>query len=357
MRPGMHTEIWRIVLVGLFSLFFGWSLGFPFGIILCGVGLYVIWTFRTISLLFGWIDKGMRGIPPDADGVWGEISDTLNRQRRRHRRTQEKMRRTINRVSRLTEALDEGILVLRSDLSLDWWNSSAASLLGLRSSDRGSAIMNLMRDPEFVEYINQGKILSLISDAGTPAVSDPGAILVNECLNHKIDVIPLPGPSAVSTAVSISGFKEQYFFYGFFPEKKSQLTDDFEKLSKLDCSIVFFISSKKFNKFVEVIKQYFSSRKILICREMTKLYEEYIRTDINDLKPFEKQIKGELTIVISEIKNVKNLSIDLKESDKLMIKRFINKLSVKDITDLISQKSEVKKKNIYNYCLKLKNEK
>ena len=90
---------------------------------------------------------------------------------------------------------------------------------------------------------------------------------------------------------------------------------------------------------------------------MTKLYEEYIRMDINDLKPFEKQLKGELTIVISEIKNVKNLSIDLKESDKLMIKRFINKLSVKDITDLISQKSEVKKKNIYNYCLKLKNEK
>ena len=90
---------------------------------------------------------------------------------------------------------------------------------------------------------------------------------------------------------------------------------------------------------------------------MTKFYEEYIRTDINDLKPFEKQLKGELTIVISEIKNVENLSIDLKESDKLMIKKFINKLSVKDITDLISQKSEVKKKNIYNYCLKLKNEK
>mgnify|MGYP003740728591 FL=1 len=90
---------------------------------------------------------------------------------------------------------------------------------------------------------------------------------------------------------------------------------------------------------------------------MTKLYEEYIRTDINDLKPFEKQIKGELTIVISEIKNVKSLSIDLKESDKQMIKKFINKLSVKDITDLISQKSEVKKKIIYNYCLKLKNEK
>ena len=208
-----------------------------------------------------------------------------------------------------------------------------------------------------IEILKSNQIVSLISDAGTPAVSDPGAILVNECLIQKINVIPLPGPSAVSTAVSISGFKEQYFFYGFFPEKKSQLTDDFEKLSKLDCSIVFFISSKKFNKFIEVIKQYFSSRKILICREMTKLYEEYIRTDINNLKPFDKQLKGELTIVISEMKDVKNISIELKESDKEIIKRLINKLSLKDITDLISRKSEVKKKNIYNYCLKLKNEK
>tara|TARA_B100001063_G_scaffold168325_1_gene157471 strand:+ start:84 stop:947 length:864 start_codon:yes stop_codon:yes gene_type:complete len=208
-----------------------------------------------------------------------------------------------------------------------------------------------------VEILKTNKIVSLISDAGTPTVSDPGAILINECLIQKINVIPLPGPSAVLTAVSISGFKQQYFFYGFFPEKKTQLTDDFEKLSNLDCSIVFFISSKKFNKFVEVIKKYFSSRKILICREMTKLYEEYIRTDINDLKPFDKQLKGELTIVVSEINNAKNLSKELKESDKEMIKRFINKLSVKDITDLISQNSEVKKKEIYNYCLKLKNEK
>ena len=119
----MHTEIWRIVLVGLFTVFFGWSLGYPLEIVLIGAGCYLIWTFRIIGLLFNWIDKGMRGIPPDADGVWGEISDTLNRQRRRHRRGQEKMRRTINRVTRLTEALDQGILVLRSDLTLDWWNS------------------------------------------------------------------------------------------------------------------------------------------------------------------------------------------------------------------------------------------
>ena len=162
MRPGMHTEIWRIILVGLLAFFSGWNLGYPLEIVLLGVGVYILWTFRTISLLFKWIDKGMRGIPPETDGVWGEISDTLNRQRRRHRRTQEKMRKTIKRVTGLTEALDEGILVLRRDLTIDWWNSSAASLLGLRSSDRGSAVINLIRDPEFVEYIHQDEFIGSI---------------------------------------------------------------------------------------------------------------------------------------------------------------------------------------------------
>ncbi|MBT7258099.1 MAG: DUF3329 domain-containing protein, partial [Porticoccaceae bacterium] len=129
----MSTEIWRIVLVGLFTLFFGWSLGYTFEVIFIGVGCYLLWTFSIISKLFDWIDKGMRGIPPDAGGVWGEISDTLNRQRRRHRRALKKMRHTIKRVTRVTEALEEGVLVLRSDLTLDWWNSSAKRLLGLRS--------------------------------------------------------------------------------------------------------------------------------------------------------------------------------------------------------------------------------
>ena len=89
---------------------------------------------------------------------------------------------------------------------------------------------------------------------------------------------------------------------------------------------------------------------------MTKFYEEYIRTDIDDLEPFVSDPKGELTIVISE-KNKKNLSIVLNESDKKNIQMLIKKLSIKDITDLICQKSNVPKKEVYNYCLKLKNEK
>ncbi len=210
---------------------------------------------------------------------------------------------------------------------------------------------------KIIEIIKLDQVVSLISDAGTPAISDPGAILINECVKNNINIYPISGASAVSTAVSISGFDEKYFFYGFFPEKNNRLKKDFEYLINFDCCIVFFISPKKFNKSVEKIKKYFSGRKILICREMTKFFEEYIRTNVDDLKPFKSDPKGELTIVISEKLKEKKNSIILKESDKKIIQKMIKKMSIKDITDLISQNTNVSKNEIYKYCLKLKNEK
>ena len=209
---------------------------------------------------------------------------------------------------------------------------------------------------KIMDILKLGCVVSLISDAGTPSVSDPGAILINECVANNINIFPISGASAVSTAVSISGFSEKYFFYGFFPEKKNKLKADFEKLTNLDSCIVFFISPRKFNRSIKDIKYHFSGRKILICREMTKFYEEYIRVDIDDLQPFKSDPKGELTLVISESLK-KNSSIILKESDKKNIKKMIKKISIKDITNLISQNTNVSKKEIYNYCLKLKNEK
>ena len=210
---------------------------------------------------------------------------------------------------------------------------------------------------KIIEILKSNCIISLISDAGTPTVSDPGAILINACLKNEIDIFPISGASAVSTAVSISGFSEKYFFYGFFPEKNNKLEEVFEKLDNLSSCIVFFISPRKFNKSVKNIKHHFSGRKILICREMTKFYEEYIRTNVDDLEPFKSDPKGEITIVISEKLEKKNSLIILEESDKVNIKKLIKKLSIRDITDLISQNTNVPKKEIYNYCLKLKNEK
>jgi len=208
--------------------------------------------------------------------------------------------------------------------------------------------------PKILEFLKSGLVISLISDAGTPNVSDPGIVLINECIKNNIDIIPIPGPSSVISAISISGFSEKFFFYGFFPEKKKLLIDDLENLSKLNSSIVFFISPKKINKIIPYLKKYFSGRKIVICREMTKYFEEFIRTDIDSLDLLNFEYKGEFTVVISENTLYKKISTNLDESDKRLINKMINKLSVKEITSLISQQKKISKKEIYNYCISLK---
>ncbi len=129
-----------------------------------------------------------------------------------------------------------------------------------------------------------------------------------------------------------------------------------ENLSKLNSSIVFFISPRKINRIIPFIKKNFSGRKILICREMTKFYEEYIRSDIDELQLFKTDLKGELTIVISEIINYKKNIQILSESDKRLISKMINKISVKEISNLLNQNKKISKKTIYDYCLKIKNE-
>ena len=210
---------------------------------------------------------------------------------------------------------------------------------------------------KIIEILQSKTIVSIISDAGTPGISDPGRIIVNECIKNNIDVYPVPGASAVTAAISISGFSEKYYFYGFFPQKNKDLKEDFKILSNLNCSIIFFISPQKINKAIGVIKNFFSDRKILICREISKFYEEHIRTNVADLDLFDKLPKGELTVVLSEKDIKKNIYKNLNESDKKNIKKMIKTLSIKDITDLIRQNKNISKKNIYNYCLKLKNEK
>ncbi len=212
---------------------------------------------------------------------------------------------------------------------------------------------NLSRN---IELLKSGSIISLVSDAGTPGISDPGAMLVKECIKNDINITPVPGASAISSALAISGFSEKFFFYGFFPEKLKKLNQDLNILSNLNCSIIFFVSPKKINKIVELLKENFSGRKILICREMSKFYEEFIRLEIDQLKSFEKELKGELTVVISEKNENKKILQKLTESDKRNISKMIGKLSIKEITNLINSNSNVSKKEIYNYCLILKNE-
>ena len=233
---------------------------------------------------------------------------------------------------------------------LDRYNIKSKLLSNHKFNERKNAF-------KIIEYLKSGKVISLISDAGTPSISDPGSILVNECIDNDIEIFPIPGPSAVSTAVSISGFSDKFLFCGFLPEKKNHIAVELNRLSEFENTLVFFVSSKKINKIILELKKNFSGRKIVFCREITKYYEEYIRKNVDDLELFNKEPKGEFTIVISEKLERRNSSKKLSESDMNLIEKMIKKLSVKEITDLISQNRKISKKEIYNYCLKLKDEK
>ena len=208
---------------------------------------------------------------------------------------------------------------------------------------------------EIINHLIDGKIVSLISDAGTPAISDPGKIIVTECIKNNIPIIPIPGASSVITSLSISSFSDKFIFYGFLQEKKNKLIKELEFLSKIDCSIVIFIPPKKLIKNLEIVINFFTKREIVLCREMTKIHEEFIRCKVEDLKKIKIYDKGELTIVISEKKESTNTFNLLTESDKKIIKKMLKSKSIKDIIKKFSNK-KIPKKIIYDFCLKLKNE-
>ena len=207
-----------------------------------------------------------------------------------------------------------------------------------------------------LNLLKENKIISVISDAGTPTISDPGVVLINECIKNKIDVFPVPGPSAATAAISISGFSNNFFFCGFLPEKKLHIEQLFKKVSKLNCSIIFFISPKKIKKIINQIQKYFDGRDFIITREMTKFHEEYIRNKVKNLNNIDISQKGEITIVISENLNLQNKLQVIEESVKKKIVKLLKKMSIKDITTKISKEYNISKKIVYDYCLKKKNE-
>ena len=208
---------------------------------------------------------------------------------------------------------------------------------------------------KIIQYLNEGKILSLVSDAGTPVISDPGNLLIKSCIDNNISVFPIPGPSSVISAISVAGFDERFLFYGFLPKKENELNKELLKIQMEPFSLVFFIPSIKINFYLKVFKKYFLGRKILIAREITKLHETYYRGEVDRIKLFKTPIKGELTVVISKINSKKQvINIDkLREEININLKKY----SVKDVVELISKKENISKKKVYNICLEIKNEK
>ena len=205
-----------------------------------------------------------------------------------------------------------------------------------------------------IDFIKKNKIISLISDAGTPAISDPGMILVNKCIEEKLNVHPIPGSSAVTSAFSVSGFGDQYLFYGFLTKEENRLERVLKNLSNLDYAIVFFIPAPKINFYITKFKKYFLGRKIVIAKEMTKIHEEFIRDSVLSIKNLPESLKGELTVVLSKKIKEKNIEKEINESVKIEIKKMLKKYSHKDVVEFISKKENLPKKMIYDYCLKSK---
>ena len=209
--------------------------------------------------------------------------------------------------------------------------------------------------PNIIEYINQGKILSLISDAGTPLLSDPGRILINQCIKNKIEIVPIPGVSSITTAMSVSGFKDQFLFYGFLPKTENELKKILTPLSQNPFSQIFFIPAIKINFYLKIFKEFFSGREILIAKELTKVHEFLLRENIDSMELLHYKMKGELTVIVSE-QNKQKIVLD-KEKIVNKAKKYLKKYSLKDTVDLILESEKINKKEIYKLCLKVKNEK
>ncbi len=209
---------------------------------------------------------------------------------------------------------------------------------------------------KIMKYLNEGKILSLISDAGTPLLSDPGKLLVKECIKDQINIYPVPGPSSITASMSISGFDDKFIFYGFLPKKEKELNNELSNLKDSSFSIIFFIPGVKINYYLNFFKKYFSSREILIAREITKIHETFYRDNVDSIQLFNSPLKGELTVVISKKNNKTKTLVNDSKIKGLAIK-LLKKNSLKDVVKIISEKEKVNKRLVYKICLDIKNEK
>ena len=207
---------------------------------------------------------------------------------------------------------------------------------------------------KFINYLKKDLIISMITDAGTPSISDPGQLLIKECIKNNIKIFPIPGPSAVTSAVSVSGFNDKYLFFGFLPNSEGEIKKELKKLRQFPYTIIFFVSPQKINKVLKYLKIFFHDRSILIAREMTKIYEEYIRENIKTLKLFDNKPKGELTVVVSNIFESKKKLKVLSQPIKKEIINMLKKYSSKDVASFMSRKGDISKKIVYDYCLKQK---
>jgi|TARA_A100001011_G_scaffold400456_1_gene515137 16S rRNA (cytidine1402-2'-O)-methyltransferase len=201
---------------------------------------------------------------------------------------------------------------------------------------------------EIIEDLKNGNIVSIVSDAGTPIVSDPGYKLIQICLKENIKYTLIPGPSSVLSSLVMSGLSpDRFSFYGFIPRKAGDQNRFFEALSNDEKTSIVFESPKRIKKTLINLQKFLGkNRKISLCKEMTKIHEDVFRGKISeiikDIENDQINLKGELVLVIEGANNKIDLNIDMQ-----IKKEFLSKLSASDSAKLISMLTGKNKRDIY----------
>lgn len=211
-----------------------------------------------------------------------------------------------------------------------------------------------------IEELKKGKNVVIVSDAGVPAISDPGAQLVNEALDNNIEVTPIPGASAVMSALSVSGFNaDSFLFLGFLPRKNTKREKIYKEIENSTRTIIFFEAPHRILDTLFEIKTYIKERKICICREITKKFEEIKRDYPNQLIEYFsqlKEIKGEFSIVIEGRNEEIEDEIDEDKIKNMIKELLLQNIHPKEIAKKISNEMNISKREIYNMVIKEKNE-
>ena len=205
-----------------------------------------------------------------------------------------------------------------------------------------------------IEKIKKGKSIALVSDAGTPIISDPGLKLIVLAINNGINIIPIPGPSAVTASLVGSGLiSDKFLFIGFLPNKKNKRINVLNEYKKINSLLIFYESAKRIKETLIDMFSIFGNRKCVIAREITKYYETFYRGDLDKFKNIKNNLKGEITIIIAPPKNKKvEEKIDVDDEIKKIVSFIEKKISTKDLSKLLSIIYRKPKKFFYTKLIK-----
>jgi 16S rRNA (cytidine1402-2'-O)-methyltransferase len=208
----------------------------------------------------------------------------------------------------------------------------------------------------------KNKKYSLISDAGSPLISDPGYKLVKFCIENNIFLTVIPGPSSITSALQISSIPiNKYMFLGFLPKTKKGIDEFINLVKKSELTCVFFVSSHKILLFLEILTTQINDRKIAICKEITKMNERVFvglpQEVLIDFRQKSKNALGEFVVVMEGYKNLKKSKDLIPLETKKIIKKLLNKFSLTDTVEIVHKIGTIGKKELYKEALNIQNEK